>query len=366
MGHVSLPSPVISINGGSEPSVSAKITYPSGSVMKTGSVEAFVSRDMNGVLVPISHARMTYQASTQSFVGPNVFAASSVQKTTPGKYLVSVQAFDGVGNYGNFTATFFVGANSHGAISISSNSQFTAANGVVSGSGTRSSPYMIAGWNTSSITISSAVSASYELLNNWVQGSSGNGIVLSTPNSVDSLVENDYAFSNNGNGLVVSNSSGVSISSVDASNNVQSGIVISNVTQGTGGLLSSIAANNGADGIVLQNTPYFSISSSAASSNTNLGFYVFNSKNATLTSDNATSNTVGVYVTGSPSKNYGGVQIVGGNFIGNKVGLQINGLGQKIAGNLTNVSTVLIDGTAQTAKQHRNVCSERFSCIVGE
>jgi len=347
LGHVALPSSAISISGGSEPSINAKITYPNGNVMKTGSVEAFVSLEMNGVFVPISHARMTYQASSQSFVGPNIFAAASVLKTTPGKYIVSVQAFDNIGNYGNFTGSFFVNANSHNPISISSDSQFTAANGVISGSGTTFNPYLIAGWNTSSITISSAVSASYDLLNNWVQGSSGNGIVLDTPNSVDSLVEKDYALSNNGNGLVVANSSGVSISSVDASNNVRSGIVISNLTQGTGGLLSSVAANNGADGIILQNTPYFSISSTAATSNANHGFYVFNSRNATLTNDNATSNTVGVYVTGSPSENYGGVRIVGGNFIGNKIGVQINGLGQKIAGNLMNVSTVLIGATTQ-------------------
>ena len=60
-GRATLPNPTISISGGSEPSVTAKITYPNGTAMKTGSVEAFVSLDMDGVLTPIGHARMTYQ-----------------------------------------------------------------------------------------------------------------------------------------------------------------------------------------------------------------------------------------------------------------------------------------------------------------
>ena len=346
-GRATIPNPTISISGGSEPSVTAKISYPNGTAMKTGSVEAFVSLDMDGVFTPIGHARMTYQALSQSFVGLNILPTTSVQKTTPGEYLVSVQGLDSNGNYANLTATFFVTANSHSAISISSNSQFTSANGVISGSGSRSSPYLLAGWNTSSISISSSVSADYELLNNWVEGSSGNGIVLNTSNSASALVENDYAISNHGSGLVVSNSPAISISSVDASNNGQDGIVISNVTKGTSGLVGVVTVNNGVDGIVVQNAPFFSISSSAATSNGNYGFYVFNSKNVTMFSDNATSNSVGIYITGLAKQSYGGAQIVNGNFVGNNVGIQVNGLDQKIAGNLANSSGVLIYGTAQ-------------------
>lgn len=346
-GQVTVPSSRISISGGSEPTVSAKITYPNGAVLKTGSVEAFVSLDMNGVFTPIGHSRMTYQASTQSFVGPNFFAAASVQKTTPGEYFVSVQAFDSNGNYANLSATFFVTANSHPAISISSNSQFTPANGVISGTGTKSNPYLIAGWNTSSISISSSVTSSYELLNDWVQGSSANGIVLNTPNSPYSLIENDYAISNQGDGLVVSNSPAVAITGVDASNNAQSGIMVSNITQGTSGLLNSVAANNRVDGIELQNTPYFSISSTATTNNGRYGFYVYNSKNVTMASDNATSNSVGIYITGAQGQSYGGALISNGNFISNGVGIQINGVNQVLSSNLTNDSTVAIESTIQ-------------------
>ena len=171
--------------------------------------------------------------------------------------------------------------------------------------------------------------------------------MLNTPNSVSALVENDYAISNHESGLVVSNVPAISISGVDASNNGQDGIVISNVTLGTSGLLDAVTVNNGVDGIVLQNTPFFSISSSAATGNGNYGFYVFNSMNVTMFSDNATSNSVGVYITGLAKQSYGGAQIVDGNFVGNNVGIQVNGLDQKIAGDLANSSSVVIDGTVQ-------------------
>lgn len=351
LGQVTIANPVISISGGSEPTVSAKITYPNGAVLKTGSVEAFVSLDMNGVFTSIGHARMTYQASSQTFVGPNVLATTSVQKTTPGKYIVSVQAFDTSGNYANLSTSFFVTANAHPAISISSNSQFTSANGVISGTGSRSNPYLIAGWNTSSISISSSVSASYELLNNWVEGSSGNGIVLNTPNSPFSLIENDYALSNQGNGLVVSNLPEVAITGVDASNNAENGIVISNVSQSLSGVLNSVVANNHLDGIVVQNTPFFSISQNAAASNGNYGFYVYNSRNVTMASDNATSNSVGIYITGSPNQNYGVAVISNGNYVSNGVGIQVNGLDQVVSANLLNASEVAISSTTQISNK---------------
>ncbi|MDG6924324.1 MAG: right-handed parallel beta-helix repeat-containing protein, partial [Nitrososphaerota archaeon] len=315
LGQVTVANPAISISGGSEPIVSAKITYPSGAVLNTGSVEAFVSLDMNGVFTSIGHARMTYQASSQTFVGPNIFATASVQKTTPGKYIVSVQALDANGNYGNLSTSFFVTANTHSVISISSDSQFTSANGVISGTGSRSNPYLIAGWNTSSISISSSVSSSYELLNNWVQGNSGDGIVLSTPNSPYVLIQNDYSVSNGGNGLVVSKTPDVVISGVDASNNALNGIVVSNVTVSNGGLLNSVVTNNGQNGIVLQDAPFFSVSQDAASNNGNYGFYIFNSRNVTLASDNATSNSVGVYITGTLSHGYGVAVISNGYYV---------------------------------------------------
>ena len=346
-GKVTLPSKSITINGGSEPTVTAKITYPNGTIMKSGSVEAFVSRVMDGTLVPIGHTRMSYQSSVQSFVGPNVLAAASPLKTAPGEYFVSVQAFDATGNYGNLTSTFFVNANPHSSITISNNAQFSSVNGVVGGSGTAYSPYIIAGWNTSSISISSNVTASFELLNDWVQGSSSNGVVITAPGSTNSIIENVYTVSNHGDGLLISNSSGISILGVDASNNSQSGIVISGSPKGTGELSTSAASNNGIDGIVLMDTKLYTLSSSSASNNAQHGFYLFNSENSTLFADNATSNSVGVYFTGTPDHGYGGSSVVGGNFIGNNIGIEVDGLDQNIVHNSNNLSSVAIYQTAQ-------------------
>jgi parallel beta-helix repeat protein len=346
-GVVTLPSRSISINGGSEPTVSAKITYPNGTVMSSGSVEAFVSLEMDGTFVPIGHSRMSYQSSSQSFVGPNILTPASVLKTTPGEYLVSIQTLDPLGNYGNFSSTFFVNANSHSAISISSDSQFTSANGVISGAGTQSSPFIIAGWNASSISISSNVTSSFELLNDWVEGSSGNGIVINTPSSAHSLVENDFSISNHGNGLVISDSPGISIYRVDSSNNSGSGIVISNVPKGTGGLVGSVAANNGLDGVVIDNSTLYTVSTSSATNNANHGFYLYNSMNATLYQDNATSNVVGAYFTGTLGAGYGEGVILGGNFIANHIGIGANGLFQNIKDNSTTLSTLTILETAQ-------------------
>lgn len=346
-GKISLPAISIPINGGSVSTISAKIGYPSGAVMKTGSVEAYVSYDMSGVLLPVTHLRLTYQASTQSFVGPGVFPTASVLSTAPGQYLVEVFASDSSGNYGNLTTSFLVSGIPHAPISINSDSQFTAANGVIKGSGSQADPYIIAGWNTTSIAVSSAVSSSYELLNDWVQGSSGSGITINTPNSQSVYLNNVTVVSSHGDGLVVTNSSTIAISGVVASHNSENGIVLSAGSSGSGQLVNSVASNNGANGIELMDAPLFSISSSAATGNTGDGFFVSNSMNATLFADNATSNSVGLEITGTPKHSYGGAQVVNGYYEGNNIGIEVNGLGQFIEANSTTLSSALIDHTAQ-------------------
>lgn len=345
-GRISLPNS-ISIDGGSVPTISAKISYPNGVPVKIGSAEAFVSYDMSGLLVPVQHLRMNYQASTQSFVGPDVFPTASALNTAPGKYVVTVLVSDSSGNYGNLSASFFVAANPHPPISISSDSQFTTANGVVKGSGSMADPYMIAGLNLSSITISSAVSSNYEILNNWIQASPTNGITIDSPKSGTVYLTNDTVVSSHGNGLVVTNSTSVVISGVDASNNSQSGIILSGDGPGTEELVNSVASNNGANGIEVTGVPFLSISSSAATRNTANGFYIYNSMNATLFSDNATNNSIGLELAGSSNRSYGGSQIANGYYDGNNVGIEVDGEGQSIMANSTNLSSALIDHTAQ-------------------
>ncbi|MGI0091691.1 MAG: protease pro-enzyme activation domain-containing protein, partial [Nitrososphaerales archaeon] len=353
--RLTLQSQEISVSGGREPTISARITYPSGTVMTSGSVEAFVSLDLAGTFVPVGHTRLTYQASTLSFVGLDLLASTNPLKTHLGDYLVSVQAFDSDGNYGNFTTSFFVKGIARGGITISNNEQFTQNNGVLGGTGTPSSPYIIAGWNTSSISITSNVTASYELLNNWVEGSSSDGILLNTPNSVGSSIKNVYSMSNHGNGLVVTDVRGINISSVVSRGNTLNGIVVvsssssSNALEGSGGgLFNSVAFGNGANGFEVKNTPYFSISSNSATNNGKYGFYIYDSTNASLTANNATGDDVGIYVSGAIGQTYGGVSIVSGDIMGNNVGIQIDGLGQTIADTATSPSSaVLVYGTNQ-------------------
>ncbi len=150
-GSVTIPNPEISVNGGSEPMIAAKITYPNGSLMTLGSVNAFVSLDHQGLNFLLGLVRMTYDPSSGSFVAPEFMAPASPENTSIGTYLVSVQGFDAEGNFANLTSYFFVQGESHSPITVSDNSQFTASNGVVLGNGTDLNPYIFAGWNTSSI-----------------------------------------------------------------------------------------------------------------------------------------------------------------------------------------------------------------------
>ncbi len=179
-GTVDIPSPTISVNGGSEPMISARLTYPNGSVVTQGSVNAFVFLDHQGFHYPLSLIRMTYNPSSESFVTPYLLGTANPQNTSIGSYLVSVEAFDAQGNFGNLTSSFFVQGESHSPISITDNSQFTSANGVLQGNGTSTDPFILAGWNTTSISISGGATSVYQIINVWVAGSPGDGIYLNT------------------------------------------------------------------------------------------------------------------------------------------------------------------------------------------
>ena len=341
-GQLVLPSKEISINGGSIPTVSARISYPNGTLMTLGSVEAYVSLDRSGLLVPINHIRLTYQTSSQSFVGVNVLKAANVLTTSLGNYVVNIQAFDPYGNFANLTTTFFVNGIGHGPISIANNAQFNTLNGVIGGTGTMSNPYLIAGWNTTSISITNNVSASYKLYNNWVEGSVGDGIYLNTPNSFGSVIEGDYSISNAGNGIVVNGGQQISIASVAASGNKLNGIVISGLPDGIASSFSgSVANSNNLNGIVVENTSYFSVASSLASKNKNSGFQIYNSPNSSLIYDSATRNAVGVNVSGLRGYSYGLVQILLSNFLNNNVGIQVDGMEQTVTDTSPHVSSVL-------------------------
>ena len=103
-------------------------------------MEAYVFLDHKELFFQVGHIRMTYDASTNSFVGPKLFDPGNPLTTLLGKYIVSVQAYDSAGNYGNFTSQFFVTGNSIAPIAITGDSQFAQQNGVVAGNGTATVP----------------------------------------------------------------------------------------------------------------------------------------------------------------------------------------------------------------------------------
>jgi len=343
-GAITLPSPTISVNGGSEAMVSAKMTYPNGSIVTQGSVDAFVYLNHEGLLFPVSLVRLTYAPSSESFVGPYLFGVASPLNTSLGSYLVSVQGFDAAGNYANLTTSVFVQGETHSPISITNNSQFTAENGVLQGSGSSTNPFVIAGWNTTSISISGGATSVYRIINDWVSGNSGDGIFLNTSSASLSQIEDTYSNSNGGSGIVANGIPGITILGDVTSGNHQSGIVVGNESSSLIPQISlTVSEDNGVNGFSLQNGRIAMISDNAATGNGKFGFYLDNLPNATLTFNNATRNPVGIYLTGNPGQNNGEAQLFYTTVFDNGVGVQINGLNQNVTGSATNSSAVVVE-----------------------
>ena len=342
-GSITLPSSTISVENGSEPIISAKLNYPGGQPLTEGSVEAFVSLDLGGIYLPLSYVRLNYDPATQSFVAPDLMPATSPLTTPLGTYVVSVQAFDPAGDYGNLTSSFFVQGISHSPISISSDSDFTSVNGVLKGSGTSGDPYIIAGWNTSSISIS-GVSSPYILENSWVSGSSGDGISINAASTTGTtMIEGVYSLSNAGNGFSINDTSAISLIGDVASGNRLNGFSFGN-DSGSRSIEMEYAStsNNGLSGVYVENTSYSLLEYAAASNNGHYGFYLNNCYNATVAYDNATSNPTGIYVTGQTGQNYGSALIEYDYLISNKVGVSINGLDQRITDDQYNLSRAVV------------------------
>ena len=327
----SLPSSEISVFGGNIPSVSARIAYPNATALTTGSVEATVYFDMGaGLLLPIHSLRLTYQASSQSFVAPNVFQSQGPLNTTLGRYIVNIQGIDAYGSFGNVTTSFYVLGTNHSPITIMSDSQFSTDGVVLKGNGTLESPYVIAGWNTTSISIGGSVTANYQIMNDWVQGSSGDGITVTTANSDVSIISTT-AVNNAGNGIYVSSPVGAFISAVSANDNGKNGIVIANNTPGQPlGITLSAAANNTQSGILSQSAYKPSITYNSVSGNGEDGIKIFDSFNASVDFNVVYTSSVGIEVTGSGGS-YGAAEIEANTIFNDGTGILVNGLGQTVA-----------------------------------
>ncbi|MHB8565795.1 MAG: NosD domain-containing protein [Nitrososphaerales archaeon] len=325
----SLASREISVVNGTESYVSAKLTYPNGTLVRSGSVEAYIGLDFGGAAtLLLGQLRMTYQLSTQSFVAINILNSQNISDKSVGKYDVVIQAFDPYGSYGNYSISFFVTGLHHAPISIASDSSFTSSNGVVNGSGTLSNPYVIEGWNASSITVSgSGITSSYVLMNDWVSGSLSDGVSIDTPSSPEPALSYVFSSSNRGNGIYVANTQAVNLNLVAAFDNGGNGIEIVNDSKAANGAISETAtASNSLSGIMVENSPGVLVQSSFAVSNAVTGVLVEDSSIPTIALNYAVANPTGIEVSGTQAYD---IALVDSNVLLNdKVGIMIDGMDQ--------------------------------------
>jgi parallel beta-helix repeat protein len=344
--RVSVPNATIPLRNGHESWILAKITYPDGSPMTTGDVNGLVLLNPGaGYTSPITEMIMTYNSSLDGFVAFNFFDTISVtdslmwgNPTTSriGKYIVDVEAYDVQGNYGNGTTSFSVTATPHSAIDITTDAGFTAANGVIGGDGTSNNPYLIAGWNVSSISITN-VNSSYELLNDYVSGSGGNGITINTPNSSPKVI-NVYTLQNQGYGLYANYSPAGTYTGVVAGNNRKDGILITNDSlAGYGAVDNSFAYDNALNGIVyasssqhanqsFMNEP--SIIGDVAIGNAQVGLLSQDTKKTNIWDNLVIGSKVGIEITARQGSWYGLSRIQGNTVENNTIGIYVDGLDQ--------------------------------------
>jgi hypothetical protein len=328
--QVSVSNRVVPVQNGNESWVLAKVTYPSGSPLTAGNVKAELSLNLGGgVTSQVGWLPMTYNSTAGGFVAVNLFHAVNATVTPIGNYTLDIEAYDASGNYGNATTSFFVAGTNHAAIDITGDSQFTKANGVIEGSGTSGHPYVIAGWNVSSISITK-VNSSYVLVNDYVSGSVRNGITIDTPNS-EPFVEYVYAVRNGGCGLYANGSAAGVYLEVIAGNNGKDGILIANDTQAGNGVIElSIAYGNALNGIVYEASSQPSFVYDAAVGNRQVGLLSQDSNDTSFDLNLVNGSAVGIKLTAQPGSWYGNAYIEGNQLENNSVGIYVDGLGQNL------------------------------------
>jgi hypothetical protein len=332
----SVSNPIVPLTGGTESYVLARITYPDDSPMTMGNVIGFMYQNYGGGIMSLVHTfRMTYNSTAGGFVAVNLLQTIDWTTSMIGNYTIDVEAYDPVGNYGWATASFFVAGEVHAPIQISSDSDFTFENGVVAGDGSSGNPYVIAGWDVSSISITNVYSW-YMVYNDYVSGSDGNGITIYTPNS-EPIVAFLYAVHNNGYGVYINGSYASVCYYVTAGDNGKDGILIANDTEAyDGGAAYCIAYNNAFNGIVFESsdTPFFYYDEAVG--NALVGLLSQDSIYPQFYQCIALDNFVGIEVTAQldpwygPYPWYGVASIQQNDVEQNAIGIYVDGLNQNL------------------------------------
>jgi parallel beta-helix repeat protein len=345
--QVSVPNPKVPPINGNESWILAKVTYPDGSSMTTGNVNGFIdipypsgSSPYVAFYPPITFV-MTYNPSAGGFIVVNFFKTINVTTVSvcgypyatslvaAGNFTVHVEACDALGNYGDGTASFQTTAFNHASIDITKNADLTSANGVTEGNGTPENPYLIAGWSVSSISITN-VTSSYELLNDYVSGSAGDGITINTPKSKPTVMDVD-TIGNQGNGLYADDSPAGIYSGIVAESNGKDGILIVNDTQAENGTVSLCWEDNATNGIVYEFSNQPTLISNTVSGNAQVGLLSQNSYNATFLGNYIyDSGKAGIEVTGQHGSWYGCSLLEGDALFDNSIGVYVDGLGQNL------------------------------------
>jgi subtilase family serine protease len=341
--NASVSNRVLPVQNGNESWVLAKITYPDDDSMTVGSVTGELSLNLGGgIMSEVGWFTMTHNTTAGGFVAVNLFHAVNATVTPIGNYTLNIEAYDASGNYGNATTSFFVTGKNRASIDITEDKEFNATNGVIEGNGTSVNPYLIAGWNVSSISIAN-VTSRYVLLNNYVSGSVGNGITIDTPDSAP-LVDYVYVVRNGGYGLYANGSAAGSYAEVIAGDNAKDGMLIANDTHAVNGTVAlCVAYNNKLNGIVYDTSSQPSFFLDVAVDNTQVGLLSQDSNGTSFVLNEVNGSAAGIKVTAKPNSWYGGTYAELNIVQNNSVGIYVDGLGQnlttkKVFGSLSNAT----------------------------
>jgi parallel beta-helix repeat protein len=196
----------------------------------------------------------------------------------------------------------------HNPISINGNSQFTSANGVVSGSGTVDNPYIIQGWAIDASTangIDIQNTTAYFIVRNCLVENGENsycGIYLD--NVINGKLENNNCL-NNDNSIYLDSSSYNTLTNNTCENNVYednfyTGIYLDSSSYNT--LINNTCENNGA-GIFIYSSNNNTLTNNTCGNN-GFGIVLSRSSNNTLTGNTCDNNSLyGIFLSGSSYNN---------------------------------------------------------------
>lgn len=210
-----------------------------------------------------------------------------------------------------------------GPILIHSNNQFTSANGVVSGSGTQSDPYIIESWaiNASSANgIDIENTTAYFVIRNCQIENSESGIAgIVLINVINGTLDNNTS-SGNLMGIRLISSSNNTLTGNTCENNHHVGIGIY-LSYSSSNNISNNTCGHNVEGIVQEGSNFNILDHNTCDNNTFDGILLDNSSNNTLTSNICSGNPYGIHLDNSSDNN----TLSGNNLLNNTTNYIDNG-----------------------------------------